>query len=153
MVLAVLLVIGGVEKNPGPPKRTKGHQETSDPLYLGEDYNSDDVFSTDLFSVPTTMSITKFLPVPRPKYKGRWKKISKIFRGTPRFAVSSTPSEDAQSDAIIDSQSNVTDHFETLCKIPRIGAASSQSSLELSQIATSSSSTFVEEGFNNAQKN
>ena len=33
-----------------------------------------------------------------------------------------------------------------------MGAASSQSSLELSQIATSSSSTFVEEGLTTAQK-
>ena len=79
MVLAVLLVIGGVEKNPGPPKRTKGQQETSDLLYLGEDYNSDDVFSTDLFRVPTTMSITKLLPVPKPKNKGRSKKDLRFF--------------------------------------------------------------------------
>ena len=45
LVLAVLLVIGGVEKNPGPPKKKKEQQETSDPLDPDEDYNCDDVFS------------------------------------------------------------------------------------------------------------
>ena len=149
LVLIALLIIGGVEQNPGPPKKlVVEEKDTPGTLETGEDLIISDI-SDSVFTLPTS-SITTSKPFrPQRQYFGG-RKRSKSFQSKSISSDFVSGSEDI----LADSQTSVTDNFESLCKIPRLSQTSSQSSLDIppefsEHILTSS---FDEERQTTAQK-
>ena len=142
VVLVVLLIIGGVEPNPGPPKKViESEQTAAETMETREDLNLSD--TSDVFILPSPFTMLKLPCRGRRKFGDR--KRAKIF---PRASFSCETSE--SDDIICASQSSVTEDLELFCKIPKLTQASSEGSLEIPptippEIPTSSTCSVVDE--------